>query len=144
MKESPITPTVGRVVLVRGSATNCGEPDRDFPGLVTRVWSQNTINVHVYTEQPGGIVLTSVMFDDADVSVPQWAAWRWMPYQVAQAAKHADPVNPAPTDDLMSEGRRERALEFAVSLRRSQDDWTDTLKIAKQFKAWLAGKEAAQ
>ena len=90
-KVSPITPTVGRVVLVRGGAVRADDPVREFPALVTKVWGQNCINVDVSNEEPGGKLVTSVFFDDSDERL-LYAGWRWMPYQV-QVAKERDVVS---------------------------------------------------
>jgi hypothetical protein len=88
MRESPIIPSIGRIVLVRGADTQSGHPQREYPALVTSVWGPNCVTVHVFNEQPGGRILTSVLYED-DLSATEWPrAWRWMDYQVAQAAKH--------------------------------------------------------
>lgn len=138
-KVSPIVPTVGRVVLVRGSSVRVDEPLREFPALVTRVWNDNCINVHVFNEEAGGKVITSVTFDDDEESIG-YAAWRWMPYQV-QAAKERDPVSgeKAQQDVLGHHGsvinspaelRAESGLSFSTALyalkegyRVSREGW---------------------
>lgn len=100
-KVSPITPTVGRVVLVRGSSVNPKEPGREYPALVTAAHGQNCVNVDVSNEKHGGVCLSSVHYcGDAEQSIVG-AAWRWMPYQVQTAAKEsqglkqAEPLTPA-------------------------------------------------
>lgn len=85
--QSPIAPTVGRVVLVR-----CGEAGAkqfgittEVPALVTRVWSNNCVNLQILRDNATPIAATSVCFDDSD-NGPYHLGWRWMPYQKAVAA----------------------------------------------------------
>lgn len=91
---SPITPSVGRIVLVRGSGVIVGEPMRDVPAIIERVFSDNCISAHVFNGAPGGNYMTSLLFDTEDdgVNVPH-AVWRWMPYQVTLAQKVAAAAN---------------------------------------------------
>lgn len=98
-KESPITPTVGRIVLVRGTIVISSDPKREIPGVVTRVWGQNCINVRVLRDEVDGgdITLYSLMFDGSD-EAPTWTTWRWMPYQL-QVTKKID----ATIDAVMGE-----------------------------------------
>jgi hypothetical protein len=86
--ESPITPSVGRIILVRGKAVLPGEPTREVPGIVTRVWGQNCLNVQLFADGAIGH-LTSVSYDADEEASGLYMAWRWMPYQVNQAAKQA-------------------------------------------------------
>lgn len=88
--ESPITPSVGRIVLVRGKLVLPGEPIREVPGIVTRVWGQNCINIQIFADGTTGH-LTSVPFVDGENEAVEFA-WRWMPYQVQTAAKAAEQV----------------------------------------------------
>lgn len=90
---SPITPTVGRVVLVRGAYVNDDEPTREFPALVTRVWSDNCINVHIFNERDGGLVATSVTYNSDPESHANYVAWRWMDYQLAAASDRSKAVS---------------------------------------------------
>lgn len=85
--ESPITPTVGRIVLVRGAAVVGTDPAREVPAIVTRVWGQNCINVRVFRDDydGGDLGLTSLTFNDDVADRSSHANWRWMPYQIAKA-----------------------------------------------------------
>lgn len=86
--ESPITPSVGRIVLVRGAYVLPGDPSRELPGIVTRVWGQNCINVQVFGDSDAGHV-TSVTYSEDPAEPMPYAGWRWMPYQVQKAAEDA-------------------------------------------------------
>jgi hypothetical protein len=86
MFESPITPTVGRIVLVRGPGVLPGEPMRELPAIVTRVWGQNCINATVFNDSHVQQV-SSIMFGSDLENVSGYANWRWMDYQVSVAAK---------------------------------------------------------
>lgn len=90
---SPIAPSVGRIVLVRGNAVLVGEPTREVPGLVTRVWGDNCINVQVSNETDGGVFRSSVSYDDDTTATDVYCVWRWMDYQVAQAQKVEAPAS---------------------------------------------------
>lgn len=102
--ESPIMPTVGRIVLFTQEGTdNKGQP---YPAVVTHVWGQNCVNLGVcddgsYPFRSPDKFPTSVMFN-AD-GAP--GTWNWMPYQRGQAAK---------TDELTP---RVEALEKAIAKR---------------------------
>jgi hypothetical protein len=91
-RESPITPTVGSVVLVRGPLVDRADPKREYPALVTYVHNQNCINAHVSNEEKGGLVVGSIVFNDDLSSVADRSAWKWMDYQVTTAAKAAQPA----------------------------------------------------
>lgn len=87
--ESPIVPSIGRIVLVRGSSVLKGDGFREVPAIVTRVWNQNLINVRVFADDQGDRFITSLEFNDnIEADTPQ--AWRWMDYQVQTAAKSQD------------------------------------------------------
>jgi hypothetical protein len=96
-KESPITPTVGRQVLVRGQVIGPGAPYREFPASVTQVHSQNCIDVEVFGLDSGRLLLKSLNFDgDLEVEVHH-ARWRWMDYQVLTAKAQLEVSAPAST-----------------------------------------------
>jgi hypothetical protein len=81
-----INPTVGRIVLYRGS-------DGEIrPAIVTRVWGPFCINVQVFGRDGSDAEAgskTSVTHADP-VAEPRCApSWHWMPYQLAQATKPA-------------------------------------------------------
>lgn len=90
MSDSPITPSVGRIVLVRGGSVSGLDMNRDRPAIVTRVWGQNCINVSVFGDAEPDVKLTSVSYADLGPDEhTEYATWRWMPYQVAKAAEDA-------------------------------------------------------
>lgn len=89
MSESPIEPTVGRIVLVRGGHVLAGEPKREIPGIVTRVWGRNCLNVVTFGGDNAHGEITSVTYDDNLDAEHPYAAWRWMPYQAQKAAESA-------------------------------------------------------
>lgn len=87
MRESPITPTVGRIVLFRSNnQEQMGNGALEVPAIVTRVWGQNCINVQVMRDSASPLWLTSVLYADGEPGDGQFG-WRWMPYQVAKAAE---------------------------------------------------------
>lgn len=73
--ESPITPTVGRVVLF----------EEDYGGvtcaLVTKVWSQNCVNLMVMHDGSTPGPRTSVQYG----APGDTGTWRWMDYQIQKA-----------------------------------------------------------
>lgn len=73
--ESPIEPTVGRIVLVRDSAF-----DETLAAIVTKVWNRNCINVCAFTPHGSPIPLTSVTYDDSEAPASS-RSFHWMPYQ---------------------------------------------------------------
>lgn len=83
-QDSPIEPTIGRIVLYRTSqAMMIGMAD-ERPAIVTKVHTRNMIDLEVFG--CGGLQLTSVGYQDGEPRDGK-AGWRWMPYQVQQAAK---------------------------------------------------------
>lgn len=79
-----ITPTIGRVVLVRLSPSQ-----RDpFPALVTKVWGDRCVNVAGFNDGGTPFSVSSCRLlqdDDEKPAVGSYA--EWMPYQKGQAAK---------------------------------------------------------
>ena len=86
---NPITPTVGRKVwyYAPGSGSN-GEP---MDATIVRVWGNTPdalVNLHV--NDPNSQVVwffSSVQWGDEDSTQPHY---RWMPYQMGQAAANKD------------------------------------------------------
>lgn len=80
-----ISPTIGRVVLVRLT------PDQvdPFPALVTKVWGDRCINAAGFNDGGTAFAVSSCPLIQDDEPRPElgWFA-EWMPYQKAQAAKH--------------------------------------------------------
>ena len=142
--KSPITPTVGRVVLVRGTSVRKDDPEREYPALITRVWGENCINVHIFNDEAGGVTLTSVQYVDAEGPVG-WAAWRWMDYQKKVAAEQAEKVEATgeKISDYRDDNRRRDALSYAVEVAGSTKDHMTVLDAAREFLHFLEGEDAA-
>lgn len=83
-----ITPTVGRVVLFRSQDPELTGGAPEVPALITRVWSDQTVNLQVMRDGHGAtpIGVTSVMYAEDFEASGQYAGWRWMAYQKAVAA----------------------------------------------------------
>lgn len=85
-----IQPTVGRIVLYTPDdsdlAARKGQP---YPAVVTHVHSDDNVNLFVFPDDTFGLfgsrvtTLTSVLYDQGGAP----GTWRWMPYQLGQAAK---------------------------------------------------------
>lgn len=86
-KESPIVPTVGRIVLVRGTHVLSLDPRHELPAIITGVIEKNTISVEVFGRDRNHNLLLDVAYrPELDVPV-LGAAWRWMDYQTQVATK---------------------------------------------------------
>lgn len=97
---SPISPSVGRVVLFHGNAEQMGNGAAVVPALVTRVWSDNCVNLMVMRDASTPLAVTSVPYaepEEADDKATFTASfgWHWMPYQKAVAAER-DAITGAP------------------------------------------------
>lgn len=84
--ESPIEPTVGRIVLYRTPNHVLLHDAPERPAIVTKVHSRNCIDIEAFG--CGGLIRTSVIYQDG-VPGDGLTGWRWMPYQVAKAAEAA-------------------------------------------------------
>lgn len=71
-------PTIGRIVLYRGVTSNGAE---EHPAIVTRVWSDICVNLHVLLDNATPVSKTSVVQDE-EMKQPQ--GWRWPPRDDAQ------------------------------------------------------------
>lgn len=77
------TPTVGRIVLVpMDPAMNNGATVA--PAIITRVWSDTTVNVRVLADSQNLLWLTSVTYvedlDQVDADAPgRLGRWTWPP-----------------------------------------------------------------
>lgn len=81
-----IVPSVGRIVWFRRAGQN-----EVLPAIVTRVHSNDCINLKVFEDRGGpDHFASSCVYVDADQPVPPSNdSWHWMPYQIA-AAKDRD------------------------------------------------------
>lgn len=84
-----MTPTIGRIVLVR---LPCGSPGvalyRVCPGIVCEVHSDTCISVQVFNRQGGEFVSSVVQSEGLPLDIPAGnRGWDWMPYQKAVAAE---------------------------------------------------------
>ena len=140
--ESPIMPTVGRVVLVRGIVISLTEPKRQYPALVTGVCDQNTIDLVTFNEQ-GTLYINHAPYDDSDGETA--VAWSWMDYQKKVAAEQAEKVEATgeKISDYRDDNRRRDALSYAVEVRGSTKDHMTVLDAAREFLHFLEGEDAA-
>lgn len=80
-----IKPTIGRVVLVRSTASQV-DP---YPALVTKVWSDTCVNVAGFNDGGTAFSHSSCRLIQDDEPAPATGPYaEWMPYQKVQAAKH--------------------------------------------------------
>ena len=105
--ESPITPSIGRIVLVRGGLIDPVNRDAEYPAIITRVWGQNNLSVQVFGSNTSAH-LEGVKFDSDSAASIDYAAWRWMDYQVQNAAKK----------DVEPEKVDEASIEISTPLSR--------------------------
>lgn len=89
-KPNPITPSIGRVVLVRHTRW-----EGDAPAIVTKVHSDECINVFVMPDNSEGYPLTSVQYDDLSGDTAPSMSFHWMDYQIKVAAER-DPATGEP------------------------------------------------
>lgn len=79
-----ISPTIGRVVLVKGREA-AGQAE---PALITYVWNDRLINVGGFDRAGVPFAITSlVLLQDGDTAPTTGTYAEWMPYQKGQAAK---------------------------------------------------------
>lgn len=84
---SPITPTVGRVVLFDSPVqSDTGASGGPVPALITRIWSNDCVNLQVMRDAVGPVAVTSVLYSEEPNGSRRW---HWMPYQKAVAAGEA-------------------------------------------------------
>ena len=91
-----ITPSIGRVVWYVPPHAPEGEPANDpqpHAALVTYVWSDRMVNLAAFMPNGASYGLTSVTLVQEGDAIPVLGGYaEWMPYQVGQAKKHADPA----------------------------------------------------
>lgn len=84
-----IAPTIGRVVWYfapKDEALVCHNVQTPFDAHIVYVWSDTCINIAGFDHNGNPFVRTSVPINQTQGA----GAWcEWMPYQTAQAAKHA-------------------------------------------------------
>ena len=140
--ESPIMPTVGRVVLVRGIAISLTEPKRQYPALVTGVCDQNTIDLVTFNEQ-GTLYINHATYDDSDGETA--VAWSWMDYQKKVAAEQAETVEATGASDSYREDNRRRdALSYATEVVGGSKDAHAVMVAAKEFLSFLEGDKPTE
>lgn len=84
--ESPIIPTIGRIVLVRGEPVNDSEPRREYPAIVTRAYDQNFIDLMIFAPVAKPFSYRVQYHSDTEIKHDR-IVWRWMDYQVQNAVK---------------------------------------------------------
>jgi hypothetical protein len=109
-----ISPTVGRVVWYRPSGHDVLQLNgmyqvdgvQPFVAHVTYVWSDFMVNLVVYDHAGSMFIRTSVPLKQEGDDVPMMADGapycEWMPYQVGQAKKHAEPMTSVPVVGTVS------------------------------------------
>lgn len=149
---NPITPTVGRVVLVRSddhTATGASR-DREVPGLITAVHSDTCINVMVMRDgwQETPKCVTSISYHEGETTTSPGTTWRWMPYQLATELAKASPpptaAIPVTQEELADptpsvERVRGYCLDLAVRFCRGDDEPSAAVKAAASFEAFMTG-----
>jgi len=80
-----ISPTIGRVVLIKGRIGNGGTQAE--PALVTYVHGDRLINVGGFSSMGVPFALDSITLLQDDDAEPTGHYASWMPYQKGQAAK---------------------------------------------------------
>lgn len=84
-----IKPTIGRVVIVQRGSHDAQSDG--WPAFVNKVHSDRCINVAGYNEWGTTVSFNSVPLLQDDDEPPEAGPYaEWMPYQKAQAEKHAD------------------------------------------------------
>jgi hypothetical protein len=78
-----MTPAVGRIVIFRetvwqGDGTN---GTRDHPAMITRVWSDTSVNLHVFfdacSSAPKSFVTQMPEMLDGEANTSAIGGWRW-------------------------------------------------------------------
>lgn len=121
------TPTIGRIVLFRGSD---GE---DRPAIVTHVWSQFCVNLHVFGKDSRDTnhgISTSVTHigPETNETPTTGPSWRWVPFQIQTAGTRHQDV-PASTAAVPQVGPRITPDHIKSVIDAST--WTDT-KIGRK------------
>ena len=94
-----IPPTVGRVVLFTPSRLTGDygfthiDSRKPLAAIVAHVFNDALVNLSVFDSNGTPFSRTSVPLVQADEDKPEHGYFcEWMPYQVGQAAKHANPA----------------------------------------------------
>lgn len=69
-------PSLGRIVLFRSLNSN---GINEHPAVVTRIWSDTCVNLHVFPDYGDSINKTSVNQNESLEGPNQELAWRWPP-----------------------------------------------------------------
>ena len=105
--ESPITPSIGRIVLVRGEPVSIIDPQREYPAIITRVHSQNFVDLEIFGNDGPNRFSSAQFHANMDLAHDR-IVWRWMDYQVQNAAKK----------DVEPEKVDEASIEISTPLSR--------------------------
>jgi hypothetical protein len=95
-----IKPTVGRIVWFYPASNEDKMPyDKGQPlaAIVTKVWSDTMVNLAVFDANGIRHGRTSVPLRQPGPTHPDNYYCEWMPYQIGQAAKHAEMDKPVLT-----------------------------------------------
>lgn len=84
------TPSLGRIVLVRGPLIDPSDPYVEKPAIITKVWGDTNVSLDVFGSTTCA-ELEGVKLNDDMLSAVSHAAWRWPPY-VPSDAKSAPTV----------------------------------------------------
>lgn len=86
-----IKPTIGRVVWYHPSPADAvaKNPGDIHPALVTKVWSDSSINLAIFDSNGVPYPRTSVLLVQDGEPSPASGYAEWMPYQIGQAARTA-------------------------------------------------------
>jgi len=89
MATNPITPTIGRIVLV-----NAANFEGDSPGIVTRVFSNECVNLMVFPDGGSPYPVSSVQYAEDHKTSGMGISFHWMEYQL-KVAEERDPATGA-------------------------------------------------
>jgi hypothetical protein len=123
-----IQPSIGRVVWYFPSKDHEDInkfSDQPMAALVTHVWGDRCINIAAFDHHGSAFPVQSVtLLQDHDAPLEGGRYAMWMPYQIAQAAKHAadpetvlapDPQAPLPLEPAPASTPQEAAATLGMA-----------------------------